>query len=658
MWFHQLGQLVERCEQSLVSSVSVANCISFFATAHKINAARLKDHCTQLISANWDRFSFADFVDLSPELVYGMLKQRAAHPLHSAIQLQREDVVFLYLIEFNAELAERINEENEAGRLPLDLALAAGQLGIAKSLVDHQVNVNQLDSGGRTPLHLAIERADLAAGIFLIDNGAHVNLPTLEERDTPLHLIASRSTTEPDLLKLAEAVVLKKGDLNLQNKLGQTPLHVAIECANIPLFTLLVREKANLDLCTTAGKPPLWLALQVAADSGYEEDSLAQRLVVAGADINSLCSPGANTILHDLAAAGREEAGLFLVSSGAAVDRINRRGESVLHLASVQGLATLATALLVAGANPNLQTTAAAAADESTAAATHQTALHLALANRQEAVVSCLLEFSQPSEGLSTLLLDLNLKNSEDETPLALALHTPGFSHLAEQMIESGADVNITDSVGLSLLQKAIMEGSVSAAIFLLQHGADINARSPAGMTPLELAIRNQVESVVEKLCMAGADMVAAASSGEPPLWIALDASAVSIAGILVRHGVDTDGWGEGPDGCEQTLLHRAIDENREDVACFLIRAGCDLDTARRPGLGGKGGDEARDGQGPLHLSAQWGQDEVVTSLIAQGADINRQDAEGEIDTWSRGSFVHLKQRQLILSLYVRQFCR
>ena len=28
----------------------------------------------------------------------------------------------------------------------------------------------------------------------------------------------------------------------------------------------------------------------------------------------------------------------------------------------------------------------------------------------------------------------------------------------------------------------------------------------------------------------------------------------------------------------------------------------------RRPGMNGEGGEEAYDGQGPLHLAAQWGQ--------------------------------------------------
>ena len=62
--------------------------------------------------------------------------------------------------------------------------------------------------------------------------------------------------------------------------------------------------------------------------------------------------------------------------------QINRRGESVLHLASIQGLATLATALLVAGADPNLQTGVLEIGTW------RQTALHLALLHKQVGATS------------------------------------------------------------------------------------------------------------------------------------------------------------------------------------------------------------------------------------------------------------------------------
>jgi hypothetical protein len=41
---------------------------------------------------------------------------------------------------------------------------------------------------------------------------------------------------------------------------------------------------------------------------------------------------------------------------------------------------------------------------------------------------------------------------------------------------------------------------------------------------------------------------------------------------LVFRYGADVDGWSEGPDGCSQTLLHRAIDENKDNIAKFLIR--------------------------------------------------------------------------------------
>ena len=598
---------------------SVSNCIRFYATAHDIKASKLAEHCSQLITDNWDKFSYKDFESLSAELVYQMLKSKAKHPLHTAVRLKREDVVFLYLIEFNSELDTKLNEVDTEGRLPLDLALELKEDGIARSLVEHKVNINQMNCEGETLLHLTISRRDTQSALFLLEAGAQVNLMTVSERLGPLHLLAST-----DLLKVAETVIEKGSDLNLQNIHGETALVVAVKNDNSAMFDLLLSKGCNLELASTEGKTALWYSLtkELGPEVKWEENTLAARLVKAGADPSSVCSGGRDTILHSLARAGLEDAGLYLVSVGAKVDAVNSRGETPLHVAGAQGLATLATALVVAGADPNLQTSAGAGE------VWRQTPLHLALHSGQETVVSCLLEFSQPCEGLETKLLDLNIKNSAEETPLCSALQR-GKIHLAKQMIQSGADVNVTDGSGLSLLLRSIQENNISAATFLLSQGADINTRSPQGLTPLEMAVLQGADNIVEKLAGAGADM-SSSSSGEPILWISLEADKPDIASILVRHGVDTDSWGPGPDGCSQTLLHRAVDENKEEAAAFLVRAGCDMNSSRRPGPGGTGGEEARDGQTALHLATQWGQEEVVTTLIEHGADINLQDSEGK----------------------------
>ena len=134
-------------------------------------------------------------------------------------------------------------------------------------------------------------------------------------------------------------------------------------------------------------------------------------------------------------------------------------------------------------------------------------------------------------------------------------------------------------------------------------------------------AIQKNLVAAVEALCRLGADL-SSASGSDSPMWIALETNQ-DLASILVRYGADTDCWSEGPEGCHQTLLHRAIDENNEDFANFLIRCGCDLNSARKVGPDGRGGDEAHDLATPLHLCCQWGLESVVQTLLEHGASKN-----------------------------------
>ena len=49
-----------------------------------------------------------DFADLSAPLLYNMFKAHTDYPLHLAIQHKREDVVFLFLIEYNSQVSSRV----------------------------------------------------------------------------------------------------------------------------------------------------------------------------------------------------------------------------------------------------------------------------------------------------------------------------------------------------------------------------------------------------------------------------------------------------------------------------------------------------------------------------------------------------------------------
>ena len=59
------------------------------------------------------------------------------------------------------QLFERVNEFDEHGELPLELALKLKLDGMAENLVRHQADINRFDEQHRTLLHLSIERGSI-----------------------------------------------------------------------------------------------------------------------------------------------------------------------------------------------------------------------------------------------------------------------------------------------------------------------------------------------------------------------------------------------------------------------------------------------------------------------------------------------------------------
>eukprot|EP00057_Strongylocentrotus_purpuratus_P000774 XP_001183012.1 PREDICTED: rabankyrin-5 [Strongylocentrotus purpuratus] len=392
-----------------------------------------------------------------------------------------------------------------------------------------------------------------------------------------------------------------------------------------------------------------------------------------------------DTLMHRAARAGNEQGALFLATHGASPNLANFKGETPLHAAASFGLAQLSGLLLQKGANPNTQTrdtgvdlasqfgsmgfgstpsettTSSSAGssnpfgdngsfggagdggsfggggvgvqdgDSGLLVACKQTPLHMAVANRHAEVVGVFMEHRtqalQSRDGIQ-IIPDFNLHDSNDQTVLGLALWT-GLHSFAAQLLHAGANINYTTGDGLTLLHLAIQEQDTSSALFLLEHQADINIKTKDGENPLQLAIKRHLPVVVDALCVRGANMNTPDENGNPPLWVALESGQEDIASTLVRHGCDTTAWGTGEGGMQQTLLHRAIDDNNQTVACFLIRSMCDVNSSRRPGPNGEGPDEAFDGQGPLHHACEWGLEQVVQCLIEHQADINAKDAEG-----------------------------
>lgn len=104
----KLPGLMGLCERALVSSVSVRSCVRFYCVAEEVGAANLLEYCSGLISTHWEDLMPQDFEHMSGPLLYKMLKSKTKHPLHAAVRLLREDVVFLCLVENDGSVSTKI----------------------------------------------------------------------------------------------------------------------------------------------------------------------------------------------------------------------------------------------------------------------------------------------------------------------------------------------------------------------------------------------------------------------------------------------------------------------------------------------------------------------------------------------------------------------
>lgn len=340
----------------------------------------------------------------------------------------------------------------------------------------------------------------------------------------------------------------------------------------------LLLELPNLDtnIRTIDDKCALQLALMPPYTTG-PPFKLATKLIEKGAQSNQNNDESGDSILQLLIKSKLEDSAVFL-SKYANVNFVNRDGLTALHLACQNSLSKLVKALLENGASPNMKS----------GIGEMKAAVHYAVENKSVNVIRVLVECREigPSDAEKP---DFNVKTIDGDSPLSLAL-TMDAKEMVPILIQGGADVNARNGQDLTLLHQAILKEDAETAVFLLNQGADYNALTGDQESPLQLAIHCRLPAVVDELCTLGVSFSAPNSKGDPPLWTALESEQEEIASVLVRHGVDTDCWSSnGPDGCLQTLLHRAIDENRESAAIFLVRSRCDLDSPRQPGPNGEG---------------------------------------------------------------------
>jgi ankyrin repeat protein len=157
---------------------------------------------------------------------------------------------------------------------------------------------------------------------------------------------------------------------------------------------------------------------------------------------------------------------------------------------------------------------------------------------------------------------------------LLSAADTAKTGDVIEKLLAQGADVNCTDSYGLSpLMRAALFNSSAKVIKALIKAGADVYEREPQyKSTALQLAANhNPSAQVIEALVQGGSDVNDVNYLGETALIMAVNSgNDTKVISALVRAGSDVN----ARDYHDRSALDYARMSRRNYVAKILRDAG------------------------------------------------------------------------------------
>lgn len=164
-----------------------------------------------------------------------------------------------------------LNAQDELGFTPLLVAVSAGKIDVVRALVGGGADVTKGNNKDATPLHYAASKGWVQVRISfgLLSLFQHVSCP----------LLIMNFFNE----QIGDLLIQRGADVNARDKANQLPLHRAASVGSSTFIKLLttLREdqpKPRLNLADRAGNTPLHLA----CESGHAQ--AAAVLIEAGAD--------------------------------------------------------------------------------------------------------------------------------------------------------------------------------------------------------------------------------------------------------------------------------------------------------------------------------------------------------------------------------------
>ncbi|MBN1974174.1 MAG: ankyrin repeat domain-containing protein [Sedimentisphaerales bacterium] len=454
-------------------------------------------------------------------------------------------------------------------------------------------SVNKQEEQPSKSLHKAALAGDLAEVKRLIAEGADVN--KLESNSTALHIAVSNNRKD-----IAELLLEKSANIDIQDETGRTALYIAVQNNNIDLVKILLSAKADINIGNNRGQTPIDIAVR---QNRKEILDLFSRSVTI-------------STLHAAVKLKNMEKVKEFLDKGADVNEYEN-GDTPLLIAVNNDSNDIAKLLLEHGADPNI-------GDEGS-----YTPLYYAIWNSNKDMVNLLI-----SKGAK-----VNFSASEGDSILYEAVWMEDFD-IVKALVDNGAKYDVKDEDGSTALYEAASQGSIDMVKLFLSKGIDkssfhmaacagdlervkdfigkgteIDSKDEVGWTALFWAVTGAQKEVVNFLMDKGADINAQMGNDGSVLHQAALSGDISLVELFLSKGMNVN----LSDQRGFTPIYGAASEGHLEIVKLLISKGAYINIRNRNNVSIIAGYNMP----PLYTAVNNGHKDIVEFLIEKGAAIN-----------------------------------
>lgn len=537
--------------------------------------------------------------------------------MHLAADSGYPDCITL-LLQYNIP----VDPLQKEGYTPLHIAADRGHIqALTILLAHHSVEYDVTNEAEQTPLHLAAANGHSDAIALLIENNPTSVYAANYDKNTALHLAAMHGHTE------ATHLLINYTNLDINNVIGQTPLHLAIIAGQTTTAQLLIDKHADIEARTQEHETPLLLAIS------YNNTRMITLLLDNNANIEAADKEG-DPPLQAAISHGHTEAFQLLLDRHANIYTSNPSGDTALLLAAQEGLPLVIQSLLTVCNHPDRLlhhqnneglTALHCAAFKNYLACVNEllkyetkvnllsssngfSALHYACYAGNSSIVQALLEFGADSSQLNDdrqKALDLALENGHSATAQILINNNMHIPHKREQNLEAilalfdnEKDVPMTPYKARILLHLACQQGNMAMIQLLLDKKVDPNSLDENGNTALHIAAQNNNIEVIKLLIQYGAYSQAINNLELLPSQLTPDTQTIS---LLIANKRD-------PENHNQTPIYQAIQRHDDPTIHGLLQNSALINI------------QDDNGDTPLHIAVRINQISTILLLLKNGA--------------------------------------